>query len=159
MLMASLSGSYVVRFSFMQALRLLSITHDLMLFLMFSRCEKDCSHAHVEPSIVSRAILMLLCVVCDRKRSMFRQPAGRRVEVFAANSACRRASLSKSSFSDLNLFSHMSKAFSSGACSSKPLMETPGMELRWALTTALAWTGDEIKKTSELTKFSKAYFE
>lgn len=45
------------------------------------------------------------------------------------------ASLLKSSFSDLNLFTYMSEAFTSAISTSKSLMETPGMEFRSALST------------------------
>ena len=41
----------------MQALRLPSVKRDRRLLLMFFRCEKDCSHAYVEPNIVNTAIL------------------------------------------------------------------------------------------------------
>ena len=40
----------------MHALRLPSVKRDRRLVLMFFSCEKACSHAYVEPSIVSRAI-------------------------------------------------------------------------------------------------------
>lgn len=50
-------GWYMVRLSFTQTLRLSSVKHDCRLVLMFFICEKDCSHAYVEPNMVNTAIL------------------------------------------------------------------------------------------------------
>ena len=90
----------------------------------------------------------LQCLVCDGKRVprfgnrlvcgwKFFIPGHWR---WLANSACCRASLSKSSFSDLNLFTRTSEAFRSAASSSKSPTETTGeMQLKSALSNACRW--------------------
>lgn len=110
---------------------------DRSLVSMFFRCEKDCSRAHVEPNVVSTAILTRCSVWCVTASAFqlltISWSAGASFSI-SAHSACCRSSLSKSSFS------HMSEAFRSAAWSSKSLTETPGMELRSALSTA-HWCG------------------
>ena len=134
LLMALKSGWYLVRLSCIQALRLTYVKQNRRFVLMFFKCESNCSHEYVEPNMANTAILCSVWYVTESAFQVLTINWSTSWSFFIsvhlcliASYGCCRASISKCTFSDLNLFTHTSETFRSATSKSKFLMKTPGI--------------------------------